>query len=359
MPNVFVWFFIIFYAPISLAQSNDAKFYFHSSVSYSDTALIEHDLQFLAKHGFFEQEPWLMEVLRIESTTPYELYTWLRERITVITGPNYEGRYCLIRYPAGFGNEVTTAQAKNRIQRLVESKHLSFCGSSVKDMLSMDLTLPFGLANDTTNLIQLIPDYITFKLGDAVVAHVVDDKIYSERVTQRDAIFKLSRSFSTATIDNNDNISDFDNLRSYANTANRIAHYFGEARRTDGNINSLGFASYVCGSRITKTDLSCDIAENGSYTIKALMLRAFLRSCSTCSALERVALAKESIRYFFRVKGSYQHHAAGRKLLVEIEPLLKSLRLDSDYENGLSRLSLISEHETRLFDPSPEITTIH
>ncbi|MBC7714388.1 MAG: hypothetical protein H7177_13670 [Rhizobacter sp.] len=83
-----------------------------------------------------------------------------------------------------------------------------------------------------------------------------------------------------------------DNPNSIANSINRLGTFFHEAKHSDGNGSSLGFAHSKCP---TGHDLAgayaCDENENGPYSIGAAMTKEMLKSCDdTCTPREKEIL---------------------------------------------------------------------
>lgn len=82
------------------------------------------------------------------------------------------------------------------------------------------------------------------------------------------------------------------NPESIANSINRLATFFHEARHSDGNGSSLAFAHSPCP---TGHDMAgayaCDEGLNGPYAIGAVMTKEMLKSCDeTCTEREKEIL---------------------------------------------------------------------
>jgi hypothetical protein len=83
-----------------------------------------------------------------------------------------------------------------------------------------------------------------------------------------------------------------DKPESVANSINRLATFFHEARHSDGNGSSLAFAHSPCpaGHDMAGT-YACDEGLNGPYTIGAVMTKEMLKSCDeTCTEREKEIL---------------------------------------------------------------------
>lgn len=88
-----------------------------------------------------------------------------------------------------------------------------------------------------------------------------------------------------ATINNN-------NQDALANSINRLGTFFHEARHSDGNASSLGFAHTKCpAGHDMEGAYACDENLNGPYTIGAVMTAEMLKSCNdSCSEREKEIL---------------------------------------------------------------------
>lgn len=83
-----------------------------------------------------------------------------------------------------------------------------------------------------------------------------------------------------------------DKPESVANSINRLATFFHEARHSDGNGSSLAFAHSPCPAGHDMAGAyACDEGLNGPYTIGAVMTKEMLKSCDeTCTEREKEIL---------------------------------------------------------------------
>lgn len=83
-----------------------------------------------------------------------------------------------------------------------------------------------------------------------------------------------------------------ENPSSIANSINRLATFFHEARHSDGNGSSLGFAHSPCPTGHDYAGAyACDENLNGPYTVGAAMMKEMLKSCEeTCTPKEKTVL---------------------------------------------------------------------
>lgn len=83
-----------------------------------------------------------------------------------------------------------------------------------------------------------------------------------------------------------------ENPDSVANSINRLGTFFHEARHSDGNGSSLGFAHSPCPAGHDMAGAyACDENLNGPYTVGAVMTKEMLKSCEdTCTPREKEIL---------------------------------------------------------------------
>ena len=98
---------------------------------------------------------------------------------------------------------------------------------------------------------------------------------------------------------------DQDNKKAKANSFNRLATFFHEARHSDGNGKNLGFFHAVCpDGHDFQGYNACDRNLNGPYSVGAQMVKELLKNCEDCSdeAQERMKLAYlESVNRVIKV----------------------------------------------------------
>lgn len=72
-----------------------------------------------------------------------------------------------------------------------------------------------------------------------------------------------------------------------SNSLSRLSTFFHEARHSDGNGTSLGFAHAICPDNHPMAgSAACDTNLNGPYTVGALMTAELAKSCDSCSVSE-------------------------------------------------------------------------
>ena len=82
------------------------------------------------------------------------------------------------------------------------------------------------------------------------------------------------------------------NQDALANTLNRLATFFHEARHSDGNGSSLGFAHSLCpAGHDYEGQAACDESLNGPYTVGAVMMSEMIKTCDdNCSERDKEIL---------------------------------------------------------------------
>jgi hypothetical protein len=93
-----------------------------------------------------------------------------------------------------------------------------------------------------------------------------------------------------------------------ANRLGRLSTYFHEARHSDGNGKSLGFAHAMCPvGHAYQGYYACEKNLNGPYTIGAMVLKKLTEACSDCSAKEKTTLQMIQADSLSRVLKSYKN----------------------------------------------------
>lgn len=103
-----------------------------------------------------------------------------------------------------------------------------------------------------------------------------------------------------------------ENPNAVANSFNRLATFFHEARHSDGNASSLGFAHSKCATGDLAGEYACDENLNGPYTVGAQMTVEFIKACDgNCSERDKETLKAIALDSFSRVmKTTYKGTAA-------------------------------------------------
>jgi hypothetical protein len=93
-----------------------------------------------------------------------------------------------------------------------------------------------------------------------------------------------------------------------ANRLARLSTYFHEARHSDGNGKSLGFAHAMCPvGHAYQGYYACEKNLNGPYTIGAMVLKKLTAACSDCSAKEKTTLQMIQADSLSRVLKTYKN----------------------------------------------------
>ena len=93
-----------------------------------------------------------------------------------------------------------------------------------------------------------------------------------------------------------------------ANRLSRLSTYFHEARHSDGNGKSLGFAHAMCPvGHAYQGYYACEKNLNGPYTIGAKVLKKLTEACADCSAKEKTTLQMIQADSLSRVLKTYKN----------------------------------------------------
>ena len=91
-------------------------------------------------------------------------------------------------------------------------------------------------------------------------------------------------------------------LNAPANSINRLATFFHEARHSDGNGSGTGYLHALCpATHDYAGNYACERVSNGPYTLGGLTMRALLANCTSCSEVEKTDLALRTLDSFSRV----------------------------------------------------------
>ncbi len=93
-----------------------------------------------------------------------------------------------------------------------------------------------------------------------------------------------------------------------ANRLARLSTYFHEARHSDGNGKSLGFAHAMCPvGHAYQGYYACEKNLNGPYTTGAMVLKKLTEACADCSAKEKTTLQMIQADSLSRVLKTYRN----------------------------------------------------
>ena len=93
-----------------------------------------------------------------------------------------------------------------------------------------------------------------------------------------------------------------------ANRLARLSTYFHEARHSDGNGKSLGFAHAMCPvGHAYQGYYACEKNLNGPYTVGAMVLKKLTEACADCSAKEKTTLQMIQADSLSRVLKTYRN----------------------------------------------------
>lgn len=248
-----------------------------TGISLATDMRIEHqrrilrDLRYLSSTEMRIMDPEINRVMGIREANANTMKDWLGERISVIVSPDIDLSTAVQKLPENFA--YPNQFEENNIPS----------GASAVVMTNIGAGL--YLRGKTRNVLYgiTIPGFSKIEIRSPRVGIVrVGDELFSPSLQR----------FGLAGND----------VNSEPYTIQRLGTFFHEARHSDGNGEHLGFPHAVCPEGHDFAGIkACDHTQNGSYTVGALAIRAFLKSCKNCSVAELEVLKLKTLDSFNRV----------------------------------------------------------
>lgn len=263
-------------ATTSLAQANDI--YLSEKIKNSMRNKLLNDMTVLDNLKYKEANPRTLEVLGIPALNTASSVKWLNDRVNYVIEENALSLLKLlikktiyveqegVSFPNGDilpysqdpRNQLTTAEEQGVIVMSNMGAAMYMSGKSNRTLYGMKVSR--GLLKKQIKVVIDSPRSGVIQVGEGLF-------------------------LKQLTVNN-------DNPGSVANSLNRLATFFHEARHSDGNGSSLAFAHSKCP---TGHDMAgayaCDENLNGPYTVGALMTTEMLKACDdSCSEREKEIL---------------------------------------------------------------------
>lgn len=254
-------------------SSQAAQFTYSENVTNSQMKSIDRDLNVLKNLKFKAASPRTLQVMGLESLDSASSSKWLNERVSYII-----------------------AEKDASLKRIL----LGLAIYSEKDfqLYPNSATNPLDNINElTSNLEKAEAVTVMANIGAGVyMLGKQQQKLYGLKVSR--GILKKQRRIPITSprvgiiqigeglfmkqfaINKNDD-------NAVSNSLSRLSTFFHEARHSDGNGASLGFAHAICPDNHPMAgNAACDTNLNGPYTVGALMTAELAKSCDSCSESE-------------------------------------------------------------------------
>ncbi|MBC7428983.1 MAG: hypothetical protein H7336_10250 [Bacteriovorax sp.] len=264
----------------TLANANDIQL--SRGIKSDLRAKIERDMDALDNLKFKPTaEVGSLKVMGLETLNAQTASKWLNERVNYVIEEN--------------ALSVLKLLIKKTIQ--VEREGVSFPNAGV---------LPYSLdpKNKASTLFNAAGEGVVVmsNIGSGLyMAGKNENKVYALKVSRgllkkatkvviespRAGIIQIGEGLFMKEITINN-----ENPASIANSINRLGTFFHEAKHSDGNGSSLGFAHSLCPAGHDYAGAyACDESVNGPYTVGAIMMKEMLKSCNdTCTPKEKEIL---------------------------------------------------------------------
>ncbi len=219
--------------------------------------------------------------------------------------------------------QSASAWLSERVNYVIEENAFSVLKLLVKKVITVERTgvtfpnpdaIPYGL-NSTNN--SLLNEQEVFTIMSNIGAGIYlagkqEGKVYGMKISRgllKKSIKAVVESPRVGIIQVGEGLfmREFsitkDNPSSMANSINRLATFFHEARHSDGNGVGLGFTHSLCPANHNFAgEAACDDNLNGPYTVGAIFMTEMLKSCGDkCNESEKEALRAQIFDSYYRV----------------------------------------------------------
>jgi hypothetical protein len=246
---------------------------------------IEKDLEVLDGFAFNEISPnETSKIMKINVINTESVSRWLKERVHFIVEENILSFYNLsiLKIISLERSEVEYPNADSIPYSITNPLLNSETEQNNLDQKDRKLTLMSNLSASIYIQGKREKELYTIKISRGLLK-----KPYNVKVTSpRSGIIQIGEGlFDPETSVNPEN------PEAISNNILRLATLFHEARHSDGNGKSLGFAHTVCPRGHDFEGIAaCDENLNGPYTIGKLMLTEMNKSCVECSERDKQIL---------------------------------------------------------------------
>jgi len=250
---------------------------------------IEHDLNVLMNLKFNEPtSPEILSVMNLDKITNDALKGWLEERVNYVIEEN----------------ALSDLKLKLKKVVFVERENVIFPTNTTTTKNS-----------DPKAELEAEDDGFTVMSNTGAGLYLAgkrESKVYGLKISQgffKKPIKALAESPRVGIIQIGEGLFarqltiNNENPNALANSLNRLATFFHEARHSDGNAESLAFIHSPCPrGHDYEGVLACDENLNGPYSVGANVLKEFIKTCSTdCSEREKEMLLIIALDSYGRV----------------------------------------------------------
>lgn len=257
---------------------------FHSSVPADQVSAMSTDLRYLFDTPVTSSDEEFKSLLGLTNDSGPEMHNWLVNRVRHIIGESFELNDQNIRVQTGY---IFPRSPLPEIGHVAGVDQSSGERDSVKTIMS--------------NLGSAL--YLVGKKG-VKIKNVLTPVLYGLSL-DGETVYATSTRVGLIQVGEGLFFKDFrvtEDELAPANSISRLGTFFHEARHSDGNGNSTGFAHARCPvTHPYANSFACEKSSNGSYSVGALTLRNLLANCSSCTEAEKTKLQLLVLDSFSRI----------------------------------------------------------
>lgn len=314
------------------AAENYGSVRFHSSVPADQIQSMKIDIKYLYTNPIMSTDADFLKASGLTTATGPTLHNWLVNRVKHVVGESF---------------------AANESNILINDKYVfpktpvpdiglqKFLTGEEGDTPAGDATSDDGVKTVMTNLGSAL--YLTGKIGMEqeqpsifLLAPAKKVKIQFAMGVNLDGMPVYATSTRVGLLKVGEGLF-FEKFRinakdpnAVANSVNRLATMFHEARHSDGTGLSTGFTHAICPDYHAYGGYAaCEKSSNGPYSIGAMAERLLLKNCKACAPEELMAIASGVLDSFSRVlsgKNAAIRLAQYQKVIAQYKTLLTNDR---------------------------------
>lgn len=260
-------------ATAAFSASEYGAMKFHSSVPADQLKAMTTDLNYLFHNPITASDEEFKNSLGISQNSGPQMHNWLVNRVRYIIGESFELNDQNIRVRTGYIFPSTPIPEIEGSADVAQSAGEDDGIKTVMSNLGSALYLVGKKGMKTGNTMTPILYGLALD-GETVYA-----------TSTRVGIIQVGEGLF---------FKDFrvtENELAPANSISRLGTFFHEARHSDGNGSSTGFAHARCPvTHPYANNFACEKSSNGSYSVGALTLRNLLANCGACTESEKTKL---------------------------------------------------------------------
>ncbi len=267
----------------AISGTNFGAINFHSSVPGDQVSAMSKDLRYLFDSPVNSPDEEFKSLLGISEVSGPAMHNWLVNRVRHIIGESFELNDQNIRVQTGY---------------IFPRTPIPVIGSEAG--LNQDGDND-GIKTIMSNLGSAL--YLVGKQG-VKINNVMTPVLYGLNLDGQ-TVYATSTRVGIIQVGEGlffKGLQVSENEQAPANSISRLGTFFHEARHSDGNGKSTGFAHDRCPiTHPYANSFACEKSSNGSYSVGALTLRNLLANCTDCTEKEKTSLQLLVLDSFDRI----------------------------------------------------------